>query len=109
MTLGGRAAETIFFNRITTGAQDDLQKVTKSAYSQITQFGKASGSILTYFLKAMLYRYTIRYVIMSISQIAVVKLPYKCHPALHCSLCRYERCGGKREFRTASAWRDGVR
>jgi len=39
MTLGGRAAETIFFNRITTGAQDDLQKVTKSAYSQITQFG----------------------------------------------------------------------
>ena len=42
MTLGGRAAETIFFNRITTGAQDDLQKVTKSAYSQITQFGKAS-------------------------------------------------------------------
>jgi len=39
MTLGGRAAERIFFNRITTGAQDDLQKVTKSAYSQITQFG----------------------------------------------------------------------
>merc|ERR1712142_302362 len=39
MTLGGRAAEQIFFNRITTGAQDDLQKVTKSAYSQITQFG----------------------------------------------------------------------
>jgi len=39
MTLGGRAAEKIFFNRITTGAQDDLQKVTKSAYSQITQFG----------------------------------------------------------------------
>merc|ERR1712106_92806 len=31
--------EKIFFNRITTGAQDDLQKVTKSAYSQITQFG----------------------------------------------------------------------
>jgi len=39
MTLGGRAAEQIFFNRITTGAQDDLQKVTKSAYAQITQFG----------------------------------------------------------------------
>jgi len=39
MTLGGRAAERIFFERITTGAQDDLQKVTKSAYSQITQFG----------------------------------------------------------------------
>jgi AFG3 family protein len=39
MTLGGRAAEQIFFKRITTGAQDDLQKVTKSAYAQITQFG----------------------------------------------------------------------
>merc|ERR1719237_1026532 len=39
MTLGGRAAEKIFFNRITTGAQDDLQKVTQSAYAQITQYG----------------------------------------------------------------------
>eukprot|EP00092_Neocalanus_flemingeri_P090677 GFUD01114852.1.p1 GENE.GFUD01114852.1~~GFUD01114852.1.p1 ORF type:complete len:503 (+),score=205.85 GFUD01114852.1:2-1510(+) len=47
MTLGGRAAERIFFNRITTGAQDDLQKVTKSAYSQITQFGmnEAVGNV----------------------------------------------------------------
>jgi AFG3 family protein len=35
MTLGGRASEIIFFNRITTGAQDDLQKVTKSAYAQV--------------------------------------------------------------------------
>merc|ERR1719322_876745 len=39
MTLGGRAAEQIFFGRFTTGAQDDLQKVTKSAYGQITQYG----------------------------------------------------------------------
>merc|ERR1719195_80620 len=39
MTLGGRAAESIFFNRITTGAQDDLQKVTQSAYFQITKYG----------------------------------------------------------------------
>merc|ERR1712242_385315 len=38
VTLGGRAAEQIFFNKITTGAQDDLQKVTKIAYSQITQY-----------------------------------------------------------------------
>jgi len=47
MTLGGRAAERIFFNRITTGAQDDLQKVTKSAYGQITQFGmnEAVGNV----------------------------------------------------------------
>merc|ERR1712168_1470297 len=39
MTLGGRASEQIFFNRITTGAQDDLQKVTQSAYAQITKYG----------------------------------------------------------------------
>lgn len=39
MTLAGRVAEQIFFSRITTGAQDDLQKVTKLAYAQITQYG----------------------------------------------------------------------
>lgn len=39
MTLGGRVSEQLFFNRITTGAQDDLQKVTQSAYAQIVQFG----------------------------------------------------------------------
>ncbi|KAB5535463.1 hypothetical protein PHYPO_G00117930 [Pangasianodon hypophthalmus] len=39
MTLGGRIAEEIFFGRITTGAQDDLRKVTQSAYAQIVQFG----------------------------------------------------------------------
>ncbi|KAG5309375.1 PREDICTED: AFG3-like protein 2 isoform X1 [Acromyrmex echinatior] len=39
MMLGGRASEEIFFGRITTGAQDDLQKITKVAYAQITQYG----------------------------------------------------------------------
>merc|ERR1719357_600644 len=39
MTLGGRVSEEIFFSRITTGAQDDLRKVTQSAYAQIVQFG----------------------------------------------------------------------
>jgi len=39
MTLGGRIAETIIFGKISTGAADDLEKVTKLAYSQITQFG----------------------------------------------------------------------
>ncbi|XP_020649147.2 mitochondrial inner membrane m-AAA protease component AFG3L2 isoform X2 [Pogona vitticeps] len=39
MTLGGRVSEQIFFGRITTGAQDDLRKVTQSAYAQIVQFG----------------------------------------------------------------------
>lgn len=35
MTLGGRVSEEIFFSRITTGAQDDLRKVTQSAYAQV--------------------------------------------------------------------------
>lgn len=35
MMLGGRVAEQLFFGRITTGAQDDLRKVTQSAYAQV--------------------------------------------------------------------------
>lgn len=35
MTLGGRVSEQIFFGKITTGAQDDLKKVTQSAYAQV--------------------------------------------------------------------------
>lgn len=34
--LGGRVAEQVFFGKITTGAQDDLRKVTQSAYAQVT-------------------------------------------------------------------------
>ncbi|XP_055910268.1 paraplegin [Eupeodes corollae] len=39
MALGGRAAENLMFSRITTGAQNDLEKVTKIAYAQIKKFG----------------------------------------------------------------------
>ncbi|CAK9797858.1 AFG3-like protein 2 [Anthophora quadrimaculata] len=39
MALGGRVSEEIFFGRITTGAQDDLQKVTSNAYAQVVQYG----------------------------------------------------------------------
>ncbi|XP_068966257.1 mitochondrial inner membrane m-AAA protease component AFG3L2 [Bombus flavifrons] len=39
MALGGRVSEEIFFGRITTGAQDDLQKVTANAYAQVIQYG----------------------------------------------------------------------
>ena len=42
MTLGGRAAENITFGRITTGAQNDLEKVTKQAYAQIKNYGMSS-------------------------------------------------------------------
>ncbi|QZE13546.1 ATP-dependent zinc metalloprotease FtsH [Halosquirtibacter laminarini] len=38
-TLGGRAAEEIIFGRISTGAQNDLEKVTKLAYSMISVYG----------------------------------------------------------------------
>ncbi|XP_061388137.1 paraplegin [Musca vetustissima] len=39
MALGGRAAEDLTFGRITTGAQNDLEKVTKMAYAQVKKFG----------------------------------------------------------------------
>lgn len=35
MTLGGRIAEAIIFGKISTGARDDLEKVTKMAYAQV--------------------------------------------------------------------------
>lgn len=39
MTLGGRASEDIFFGKISTGASNDLQQITKIAYSMITVYG----------------------------------------------------------------------
>lgn len=39
MALGGRAAEEIFFGRITTGASNDLQQCTNMARSMIMSFG----------------------------------------------------------------------
>ena len=39
MTFGGRAAERIIFDKISTGAQSDLDQVTKMAYSMISVFG----------------------------------------------------------------------
>ena len=39
MTFGGRAAESIVFNKVSTGAQSDLDQATKMAYSMITVFG----------------------------------------------------------------------
>ncbi len=37
--LGGRAAEELCFGRISTGALNDLEKVTKQAYSMVSYFG----------------------------------------------------------------------
>ena len=39
MTLGGRASEEIFFGKISTGASNDLQQITKIAYSMVTMYG----------------------------------------------------------------------
>lgn len=39
MTLGGRASEEIFFNKISTGAQNDLQQITRTAYAMVTVYG----------------------------------------------------------------------
>jgi AFG3 family protein len=39
MTLGGRAAEEIIFGKISTGAQNDLQRITQLAYAMVTVYG----------------------------------------------------------------------
>ena len=39
MTLGGRASEEIFFHKISTGAQNDLQQITRIAYAMVTVYG----------------------------------------------------------------------
>ncbi|MGZ5324043.1 MAG: ATP-dependent metallopeptidase FtsH/Yme1/Tma family protein, partial [Solirubrobacterales bacterium] len=39
MTLGGRAAEEIVFSEITTGASNDLEKVTETAKQMVMRFG----------------------------------------------------------------------
>jgi len=37
--LGGRAAEKLIFNKISTGALSDLEKVTKQAYAMVSMYG----------------------------------------------------------------------
>jgi AFG3 family protein len=39
MTLGGRAAEAVVFDKISTGAQNDLDRVTKMAYAIVAVYG----------------------------------------------------------------------
>ena len=49
-SLGGRAAEEIIFDEISTGALDDLEKVTKQAYAMVAYYGldKEIGPISYY-------------------------------------------------------------
>jgi len=39
MTMGGRVAEEIIFGKITTGAQNDLEKITAMAYAMVVDYG----------------------------------------------------------------------
>ena len=39
MTMGGRVAEEIIFGKITTGAQNDLEKITALAYAMVVDYG----------------------------------------------------------------------
>ena len=39
MTLGGRAAESVVFDKISTGAQSDLDHITKMSYDMIINYG----------------------------------------------------------------------
>ncbi|OUC45788.1 ATP-dependent metallopeptidase HflB [Trichinella nativa] len=39
MALGGRAAENVVFGQVSSGAEDDLKKVTRTAYAMIKVFG----------------------------------------------------------------------
>ncbi len=42
-TLGGRAAEEIFVGKISTGAANDLERVTKQAYAMVVYFGMSEN------------------------------------------------------------------
>jgi ATP-dependent Zn protease len=48
--MGGRAAEDVFFGKISTGALSDLEKVTKQAYAMVSIYGLSSkvGNISYY-------------------------------------------------------------
>jgi cell division protease FtsH len=60
MALGGRAAEEIIFDKISTGALSDLERVTKVAYSMVTIYGMNSkiGNISFFDSKQSDYNFT---------------------------------------------------
>lgn len=59
MTFGGRAAEELVFNKISTGALSDLERVTKMAYSIVTVYGmnKEIGNLSFYDSKQSEYNF----------------------------------------------------
>ncbi|MBX7124240.1 MAG: ATP-dependent zinc metalloprotease FtsH [Cyclobacteriaceae bacterium] len=59
MTFGGRVAEDIVFNKISTGALSDLERITKMAYSIVTVYGmnKEIGNLSFYDSKQSEYNF----------------------------------------------------
>ena len=59
MTFGGRAAEELVFNKISTGALSDLERTTKMAYSIVTVYGmnKEIGNLSYYDSKQSEYNF----------------------------------------------------
>ena len=49
MALAGRAAEEVFFGKVTTGASDDLRRVTEIVYSTIQLYGLVSIQLFCLF------------------------------------------------------------
>ncbi len=47
MTMGGRVAEDLVFGKISTGAQNDLERITKLSYAMVTVYGmnKTIGNV----------------------------------------------------------------
>lgn len=43
MALGGRAAEEVVFEEVSSGAQNDLERVTQMAHSQVTVYGMSEA------------------------------------------------------------------
>lgn len=60
MALGGRAAEEITFGKVSTGALNDLERVTKMAYSMVTIYGMSDkiGTISFFDSKQGEYNFT---------------------------------------------------
>jgi len=60
MALGGRAAEDIIFGKISTGALNDLERITKMAYSIVSMYGmnKNIGNISFFDSKQSDYNFT---------------------------------------------------
>jgi cell division protease FtsH len=59
MAFGGRVAEDIVFNKISTGALSDLERITKMAYSMVTVYGmnKEIGNMSFYDSKQSEYNF----------------------------------------------------